>query len=574
MSFQIQFMQNHSPMNAIAKSLPTSDTFYLEGTLRDGADILNPVILVQTTTNQLKERLLQSNYACIPEFNGRNYFITDISSYRNNLWLVSMSVDVLVTYQSQILNTYAIIARTEDNVAYTDGGYYLPDDNIPLSSNDAVIEYDPDNLSSVTSFGGILFSNCCVTWFTEKPVRKGGEDGLGRFSDSIVPIGSADDILPNVYPESFPFRKTKTYVAILTDSQMSDLADLVYQHEVLRQYIISAYVFPFELIGGAPTGETLGGFQFQFYQSGELTESIRFSGGYPLYQYTASDGTTKSAVSLISKRYLIADFTFSFYNTNSFLDYPPYSAWQMYLPFYGWIDLPVDITLNNARVKVYYTPSYTDGKCLIHVLNTTQKKILWFGECQLGVPIDFASTDALSRNLQIGLNAINFGLSAVTFGTITAGSQEIIRSKMNTDYMSLLTQGTGLNPTADYMNAAYQGGLMTTSGYMSNNLLSNASSLISSVYTPVKATGIQPVNGLANYNYLKVRIRCTRKLPYMLPDDSNYRKMYGTPCGTYHKIGDLSGFIKCDAFRLEGFTGATETELLEIDRILRTGFIH
>lgn len=105
MSFNIVLMNNQEELNKISKSPTTVMT--LTGTLRDEADLVNPVILVEydgTLTN--------CNYMRIETFN-RYYFITKIESVRTGLWRIYGHCDVLKTYSEAILNTECVVARSE-----------------------------------------------------------------------------------------------------------------------------------------------------------------------------------------------------------------------------------------------------------------------------------------------------------------------------------------------------------------------------------------------------------------------------------------------------------------------------
>ena len=67
------------------------------------------------------------NYAIINSF-GRKYFVKDINSVKNNLWELSMHVDVLDSYINEIKATKAIISRNEFEY-----NLYLNDDRWWLS---------------------------------------------------------------------------------------------------------------------------------------------------------------------------------------------------------------------------------------------------------------------------------------------------------------------------------------------------------------------------------------------------------------------------------------------------------
>lgn len=105
MSFNIVLMNNQQELNKITKSPTTVMT--LTGTLRDEANIVDPVIMIE-----YDGVLTNCNYMRIETFN-RYYFITKIESVRTGLWRVYGHCDVLKTYSEAILGTEAVIARSE-----------------------------------------------------------------------------------------------------------------------------------------------------------------------------------------------------------------------------------------------------------------------------------------------------------------------------------------------------------------------------------------------------------------------------------------------------------------------------
>ena len=120
MSFQISLQKNTSPPNKVDKE-PT-DVAYATGVLKDGASILDPVILIDSSLSS--DIISNINYAYIAEF-GRYYYITNIMSVTNQLWEIHMHVDVLMTYKTQIRNQSAIICRQEKkyNMLLDDGWF-------------------------------------------------------------------------------------------------------------------------------------------------------------------------------------------------------------------------------------------------------------------------------------------------------------------------------------------------------------------------------------------------------------------------------------------------------------------
>ena len=111
MSFSIVLKKNISENNCITKSFG-SDTITLTGNLREDTSILNPVITVEVADSDLST-FLSLNYADISAFN-RSYFIKEVSSIRNHIFELTMHVDVLSSFASEIKANKAIIARQEN----------------------------------------------------------------------------------------------------------------------------------------------------------------------------------------------------------------------------------------------------------------------------------------------------------------------------------------------------------------------------------------------------------------------------------------------------------------------------
>ena len=97
----ITLYTNSSERQAITKTLSTG--YQLTGSLRNESSVINPSILIEIDNPS------SYNYAYISEFN-RYYFITDIISVRTNLWRINMSVDVLMSFASDILDLDVIVS--------------------------------------------------------------------------------------------------------------------------------------------------------------------------------------------------------------------------------------------------------------------------------------------------------------------------------------------------------------------------------------------------------------------------------------------------------------------------------
>ena len=114
----------------------------------DNIDIINPTIIIASDISALKEY----NYAYLPNLN-RYYFINGFSSLFGNRTELSLSVDVLMSWQSDILNMSVIADRSTNK-----GNRQMTDPLLPTlnKTNKSVYRlsnglFYPSKLSAATS---------------------------------------------------------------------------------------------------------------------------------------------------------------------------------------------------------------------------------------------------------------------------------------------------------------------------------------------------------------------------------------------------------------------------------------
>ena len=118
-------------VNQITALLPCSVT-------EDSNSILNPRLLLKWNSDYIG-----ANYAYIPEFQ-RYYFIDDISLNTGGNCVISLSVDVLYTYATQIMQLTVTAARSSNKY-----NRYL-NDNQQLTTNNPI--------NQIKQFGGLPFN--------------------------------------------------------------------------------------------------------------------------------------------------------------------------------------------------------------------------------------------------------------------------------------------------------------------------------------------------------------------------------------------------------------------------------
>lgn len=122
---QINLFTCTAERNRVNKTEYISNRFVLEGSLREATSAINIEILIEKT-NPLAYNY---NYMYIEEF-GRYYYINDIKSFRNKLWIISATVDVLMSFSTDILSATAIIDKAQsENISnlYLDDGSFVMD---------------------------------------------------------------------------------------------------------------------------------------------------------------------------------------------------------------------------------------------------------------------------------------------------------------------------------------------------------------------------------------------------------------------------------------------------------------
>ena len=127
MSFEIKLQQTKSPRNMLDKDL--DDLATLEGILRDGSSIIDPVIVIANQSGLDHTVLRKCNYMHIAGWS-RYYFINDIISVRNGIWEIHAHVDVLTSFKTAIRSNTAVIKRSQKNY-----NLYLDDGSLTVYAN-------------------------------------------------------------------------------------------------------------------------------------------------------------------------------------------------------------------------------------------------------------------------------------------------------------------------------------------------------------------------------------------------------------------------------------------------------
>lgn len=136
MTIDIQY--SSSEVNRVNKQILTLTR--LEGALRNNSNTSDPEVLVEGNIQDVAG----ANYMTIYSFK-RHYFIKNIESVRNGLYLIRGHVDVLTTYATAIKSNSAIIHRQANSF-----NLYLDDGVMKVYSNPIIETYPfPNGFTSL-----------------------------------------------------------------------------------------------------------------------------------------------------------------------------------------------------------------------------------------------------------------------------------------------------------------------------------------------------------------------------------------------------------------------------------------
>ena len=238
----------------------------------------------------------------------------------------------------------------------------------------------------------------------------------------------------------------------------------------------------------------------------------------------------------VSDYFVIADFTIS---SNSFLDYEPFTKYEIYLPYVGWIPLSADDILDKNLI-VYYVVDYSTGTAQVTIFDIDDDKIIYTGNTQLGVKVGITSTN--QREVNDNRNSNNIGLGV---GILTSA-------------VSMIAGIVTYNPVAVAGGAISAGSSIAKFVHNSNTNYLRANGSVTS-----GASGLYLPQG--------VRIRKTRMIPRDY--DENYFKLFGRPLNRYMKLSNLTGYTQVGDVHLEDISTATKPETDAIKTLLEEGII-
>lgn len=393
--FPIIFYNTNSERHALDKQLTNPRT--VNGVLRDGTSILHPVIVIEYTS------VPSFNYAYIEKFK-RYYYVTDVGSVVNNIWAISLDVDVLMSFGTQIRTCNAMVERNE---------YWY---NLTL--------YDNRRVEKQTKTYTYMEGGLGIAPFDPKRVDAGSYRYLltiaGTPDTDPPPTGTYPDISPLVRPgvgENYGASGQRMWA--LNNEQLRLFCDYLYNTgldaSISRLFsnpneaIITVIAYPFDIHAHDPS------------RCRASTDEIVFG------DYTSISGTAAWEIFSHYDNVFDVGSVPDPIGTDNWLRYPPAAKWRLWLPYCGWFDVdPND--MNASPLSVRYVIEMSTGKCKAYVYKTRSavNPIVLTAEGQIGISIPLSSTDQVDitrNNIQMLTN----GLTSMLAGH---GAQNLLSAGM------------------------------------------------------------------------------------------------------------------------------------------------
>lgn len=300
---------------------------------------------------------------------------------------------------------------------------------------------------------------------------------------------------------------------LMTDDFLTNISKFLNEP---TEYLIGCKYYPFDLSLHSPLGVGPAG----IYRVGNMNTPLGVTAA-PIY----SDFNRK----LGECSFLVEPYY------GNFLDYSPYTKYDLYLPYIGYKTIdPNDIV--NSTLKVVYYTDLTEGRVLAQVWADTI--MLESFEGQLAYDIPLSSSDGRERavkTIQIAANAVSTIGGAAFAGSAFGGAKGVAK-------------GVAMGAVG--------------------GIISSAPSTISQLtsMTPQIDKGGTISSDLNGFNPQDIYLIMTRPI---MAQPKNFAQVQGYAASYGGKISEFSGYLQCH--EILGGTGATAAENDMINELLRGG---
>lgn len=330
---------------------PSGTATQIDIQLKSGTSLISPTFLLNVSGKP------SFNYV---EFEGRKYFVNDITSVRNDLWEIACTEDFLGTWKSDIGSTTAMIMYA------TGGRDDIIDTRIPTTADVSIT----NDTATISGFN-IL------------------DDTSGAVILSIVGTGSFGTYL---LKDSTAVKELMSNVTIYTAARVTDLVTGFQQmlsDGNIGQNIKAAISLP---IMWTPSGSSAALYLGDY--------PCTYSGGQPIEGYN------------LQGEYIVkgdANVTIP-WGRSGWLKNAPYTEVYLYAPFIGTMALPTNDIINNTSLDVEYSINVTSGDVAVLISGHNDGKFIATASANIAMSTPYGSSNINSGKVA---NAVVTGAAGV-----------------------------------------------------------------------------------------------------------------------------------------------------------------
>lgn len=454
-------------------------------------NLINPSVIIDVK-DEYDVKVAPSNYCKLEELN-RYYFIKNRTFLSKNLVQLDLEEDVLTTFKTDILNSTQFISRT------TNGNVLIEDNKLPLSYKRTISEGELQSSANqfLTEYQD-LNNNIAITIVNPQ---------LSSFLNYELNYPSDTFLLPTV-SRTLIDNNYSTVTYITNEDELLKFMQFINTNSDSQQYVYKIQAFPFNI------------------PNRQNNVKIMVGGND-----SGAKGNTMHNASIAYEFSLFITYPFK---RDYFYNYHPYTSYELYVPYYTWVNLSNNDSISN-KIMIKYSPNLLDGSCLLtmyYVDDELNYNYFKNATIQVGIsiPINVNNYSDVVRNNQ-----------AITLNLLTS----FITSMASGNPLGLINAGIG-----SYVSSV-------------NNVIRGQTSSVSGgnlIFTP----------NVCRYKITEPIITC---------DYDTYKNKNGIPFNNYGTIGSFQKYVEVvnpylehiKVFIGEGYQTATKDEIDMIKELLVNG---
>ena len=538
----ITLYKSKSSMNTVDKGgANLTPLLTVSGNFKNAQSILTPIVIIDTidpfllvddsgelvlddskrpllTSRDASKEIIKANYCYIDELE-RYYFISDIQVVNNDLIQLYLKEDVLYTYANQIKEHTAYISRNE----FT---------NTPLiEDRNEQLFYDKEvsykDTVEITTGEAVNFAFNVSQLGTNNIIFS----ALSKQTDYRAGLVDSPKDLPsfNYINEFYTTLLSVDRPLLIPYIAGQYIAQLCIDKDSNKSYIKNMLICPFDVTNQTDTTKSL-----PIYL-GDTNISDMGSSTDPAQKV----GNVHPMKALTSDYLVVADFVVP--DATSYLDYEPYCQYEVFVPFYGYVTLPIN-KVRGKRILLYYALDWQKGTgmAFISIITGTENRVIWNSQVDPFIHVELSTTNNYENKV-----AKNGVVTSTVLGSLSAG-------------ISLVAGVATANPLAIAAGAMGLGKTIASSVQTSQGIIDRAN--------------VAFTDGmLSQYSNTKPFLRITKMKTTNTINKDNYAHLFGLPLYKSYKLKDLRGYTIISEINLDDLDTAKSSELVELYSLLKGG---